>query len=202
MIKQIFLLLFSSVLLMGCNQNMVDTGFTPTPGARPDLDALNSELGDIVNQFKTRYPSAFVNFSITVDTVKTGGTSGSGTIIGLCEVYNNGNRYIYINQSWFSNTTTSAVSKKILVFHELGHCSLGRSHLDTKYASGMPYSIMNSIINPITTYFPANESYYLSELENPSVGGSLGPMVDESFFSNSVIQQFFFTEEGCDHSAH
>ena len=55
--------------------------------------------------------------------------------------------------------------KEFLVFHELGHCMLGRSHLDTKDRNGMCVSIMHSSSDAcVNAYSYSTRSAYLDEL--------------------------------------
>ena len=64
------------------------------------------------------------------------------------------------------------LQRKILVFHELAHCSLNRDHDTRTYNDGMPYSIMYPVINQIIPFFQIYENYYLTELSNNSIGGN------------------------------
>lgn len=62
------------------------------------------------------------------------------------------------------------VNRKVLIFHELGHCSLNRPHDSRKgdgvsYPSNMPLSMMFPTINPISQYYAAGyNDYYEQEL--------------------------------------
>lgn len=54
--------------------------------------------------------------------------------------------------------------RKMLVYHELGHCILHRDHRNTKLEDGCPSSLMNSRILNISCYYK-HEEYYLRELK-------------------------------------
>jgi hypothetical protein len=62
------------------------------------------------------------------------------------------------------------IDRKVLIFHELGHCSLNRPHDSRKgdgvsYPSNMPLSMMFPTINPISQYYAAGyNDYYEQEL--------------------------------------
>lgn len=65
---------------------------------------------------------------------------------------------------------TGEVNRKILIYHELGHCSFNRNHDSTlgdgvNYPSNMPMSMMYPTINNIATYYNAGyDEYYEDEL--------------------------------------
>lgn len=73
--------------------------------------------------------------------------------VGVCIKYTNGTREILINkEAWndFSDT-----KREILIFHELGHCSLDRSHDDSLH-NNHKTSVMHSILLDENIY----NSYY------------------------------------------
>jgi len=62
-------------------------------------------------------------------------------------------------------STYTDLEKEYLVFHELGHCFLNRSHLDSTTNNGICKSIMNSgTTNCVLNYNTLNRSDYLNEL--------------------------------------
>lgn len=62
-------------------------------------------------------------------------------------------------------TQASDADKEFIVFHELGHCVLNRSHLDTKNADGSCTSMMHSGVSGCRfTYNDSNREEYLEEL--------------------------------------
>lgn len=59
--------------------------------------------------------------------------------------------------------------REILVFHQLGHAILGRSHNNERFTNGTLSSIMSEdILTLYNAWVPAVRSYYLDELFNPS----------------------------------
>jgi hypothetical protein len=84
---------------------------------------------------------------------------------GVCFEYPDGTKEIIIKEEWWSRTNNQEYRESLL-FHELGHCALGRDHLDHEEAKGaesFKVSIMNSIILTPAAYQP-NRSEYLEEL--------------------------------------
>ncbi|MDW3645675.1 MAG: hypothetical protein R8P61_01265 [Bacteroidia bacterium] len=62
-------------------------------------------------------------------------------------------------------TQASELEKEFIVFHELGHCVLDRSHLDTKNADGTCVSIMHSGVSGCRfIYEDIKREEYLEEL--------------------------------------
>lgn len=101
----------------------------------------------------------------------------STEICGQCDkVANGGQRTVTINNDNFCWKESPFENREVLVFHELGHCLLGRLHRDELLPNGAVISIMNSKGND--PYSPciyalggdntcnktARRSYYIDEL--------------------------------------
>lgn len=85
------------------------------------------------------------------------------TIIGQCSINNNGQKTVIIEPSSWSQLTE--LQKEFLVFHELGHCALQRTHNDAFSNNGMCISMMTSGENNcIIRYTNQNRNSYLDEL--------------------------------------
>ncbi|PIP93346.1 MAG: hypothetical protein COW00_20250 [Bdellovibrio sp. CG12_big_fil_rev_8_21_14_0_65_39_13] len=66
---------------------------------------------------------------------------------GVCFTYQNGQKEIIIRETWWN--AASDTYRESLLFHELGHCRLGRDHDDSKIlTNGQNYksSMMSSVI--------------------------------------------------------
>ena len=59
--------------------------------------------------------------------------------------------------------TLSDLRKKLLLYHEWGHCTLRRNHLDSENLS-CPLSIMHPYINPTASCYPSFNEWYDREL--------------------------------------
>lgn len=80
--------------------------------------------------------------------------------IGQCDVEHNTPTVIVYKPYW---DTASQGDREELIWHELGHCLLGRYHDDRLRANGQPASIMNSIhFSP--AIIGADPLYYRDEL--------------------------------------
>ncbi len=122
------------------------------------------ELAQLVLEFKTHYNASF-NYVIDFKPSSYMNSGGGSTTVGVCEVYSDGSKQIHFNENWWP--TVTAVSKKIITFHELGHCFFNRAHDNRAYSGGRPYSLMNAFIDPLVLYFPQYTNYYLNELQSP-----------------------------------
>ena len=58
----------------------------------------------------------------------------------------------------------SHTRKEFVIFHELGHCYLGRAHLDDKDEYGICLSIMQSTADVCESNYENDRSSYLDEL--------------------------------------
>jgi len=84
--------------------------------------------------------------------------------VGLCNSTATNNRTIIIDENFWD--TKSTLKKELLVFHELGHCSLNQGHRENDADSGaICQSIMRSGHGAcIDNYNSSNRKTYLDEL--------------------------------------
>jgi hypothetical protein len=83
---------------------------------------------------------------------------------GVCLVYSDETKEIIIRKSWWDRA--HPLQREMMVFHELGHCRLGRTHEEETVPVGerpLKVSLMNPVIPDSTTYESAREGY-ISEL--------------------------------------
>lgn len=115
------------------------------------------------------------------------GEVSSSEYCGQCERPKNdrkGQRIVRLNSSRECWDTEPSQNKEALVFHELGHCLLGRNHKDDLFPSGAPKSIMTTILDgpyqPCIYVFDDQEylkkcnltvrrAYYMNELFNENL---------------------------------
>lgn len=76
-------------------------------------------------------------------------------MLGVCLSYGDQAKEILVNPRYWPRL--SETSKKYLIYHEMGHCKLGREHDDSKQ-EGTPLSMM-------TTYIISDASFQLYEDE-------------------------------------
>jgi hypothetical protein len=84
-------------------------------------------------------------------------------IVGQCAQLESGGKQIRIDQAYWE--IANDLEKEFLIFHELGHCALGRSHADSKDINGICTSIMNSGLGGcVKRYTDAMRAQLLDEL--------------------------------------
>jgi beta-lactamase regulating signal transducer with metallopeptidase domain len=91
------------------------------------------------------------------------GTVNTDSELGVCEL-NRESPTIIINKNLWESLTQ--VQKEMLLFHELGHCILGRTHKNTFISADqttIPASLMSSILISEKSYSNYRD-YYLQEL--------------------------------------
>ncbi|MBK6825202.1 MAG: hypothetical protein IPG87_20345 [Saprospiraceae bacterium] len=89
-------------------------------------------------------------------------TSFDQNIAGQCQASKDAHTILMDSNYW--NKATD-IEREVLLFHELGHCILGRSHLDDKTARSQCVSIMRSSSGICKMEYNANtRGDYLDEL--------------------------------------
>ena len=90
------------------------------------------------------------------------GDTENETFQGVCFEYPDGKKEIIIKKSWWNGVDKNY--RESLIFHELGHCRLGRDHRDEKVShDGVQHkiSLMNSIIISPIKYKEYKEQYQI-----------------------------------------
>jgi len=77
-----------------------------------------------------------IDLEAYIDNIETRG------ILGQCKKYSDGSTEIIVDEPYWNRSNEK--EKEYLIFHELGHCVLGRSHNNTKTNNGVCNSIMQS----------------------------------------------------------
>ena len=87
---------------------------------------------------------------------------GAG-VVGQCQTFSDGSADLLIEKNYWRSI--NSMKKEFLIFHELGHCVLGRSHLDTSDENGFCTSIMQSGTDDCNNNYNAStRAAYLDEL--------------------------------------
>lgn len=111
--------------------------------SKEESNEIEAELQVYFDSFKAEASAHGIEVSFDeldlggyIENIETRGT------LGQCKSYSNGSKKVVVDEpSW---NTSSEAEREYLVFHELGHCVLGRSHIDTKDENGICLSIMQS----------------------------------------------------------
>ena len=82
---------------------------------------------------------------------------------GQCQHRSRGSDRVVVDRNYWNQSTD--IEREFLIFHELGHCILDRTHLDNKTAQGECVSIMHSSARSCNnTYGDSTRVRYLDEL--------------------------------------
>lgn len=137
-------------------------------GCAPDEAVSLEQLVDaeLVTYFE-RFADEAASRGITIDweaeAIYASFTDIEDDAAGQCLTFTNNIREINIDQSYWRRN--GAMDREFLIFHELGHCLLGRSHLDMASPSGTCLSMMNSGTGSCSkNYNLTTRSDYLDEL--------------------------------------
>lgn len=130
---------------------LISTIFLTNPScALKSIDGIDQDLKPFVQDFERLYGKPVntnIGFEILPDKV-----------VGLCNHITN---TVYIDKYYFE--FISYERRLILMYHELGHCVLKRSHKETKFEDGCPTSLMYpEVLND--TCVKKYLDYYLLEI--------------------------------------
>ena len=118
-----------SVLFVRCtveNENVI----------HEELEAYFQSFEQEANYYGLEISLDEIDISAYVEHIEERGT------LGQCKSYSNGSKEVVIDNFYWSQADD--LEREYLVFHELGHCILGREHHDSRDASGICTSIMQS----------------------------------------------------------
>ncbi|MBD66336.1 MAG: hypothetical protein CME62_14085 [Halobacteriovoraceae bacterium] len=140
----------------------------------------NAEFIEYIDSFNLGYKE-FLGRSLSAGNIRIEFVPGfEGTKVGEC---NHGARRIRLDQKFWEGS--DEYTRKALIYHEFGHCVLGRGHLETTEGD-MPLSLMYPDMY-VALYFPAHREEYLEELFT----GSTNQFLEEEVRVNlSTISDF------------
>lgn len=157
-------------LCISCGMPLGKRDFVHVKGQTTKQHAkTDTVFSPYVSQFENqaKVETGDKNFKVGDVPVNFGDTTDE-SFDGACLKYADGTKEVMIKKSWWDNA--NSVSRRIMVFHELGHCRLGRTHDDsTVEVDGQEFktSIMHPVI-PDSATFQMNEDGYLTELYTQS----------------------------------
>ena len=137
---------------------------TIPPKSYPGVD---KELWPYFEQFET----AAAAQGLSIDLVATGITGvieelAEEHVAGQCTFYSHSPNHVTVDTDFWSRSSENF--KEMIIFHELGHCTLDRGHLEGQLDNGNCISIMRSGVEPCRdAYRAATKAYYLQELFHP-----------------------------------
>lgn len=114
-----------------------------TDTAPPELSELvETEMVPYFERFANEAALRGIDLDWSSEMISASLTDIAEDKVGQCLTYNNGTRQINIDKVYWNKS--SDMEREFLIFHELGHCVLSRSHLDQEQKDGTCTSIMSS----------------------------------------------------------
>ena len=93
-------------------------------------------------------------------------------VAGTCNFNRNVPNHVMVDEDFFNRA--NVVFREFVVFHELGHCTLFRDHLETEDANGICTSIMRSGVEGCRdNYSFITRDSYLDELYDDQFRGDI-----------------------------
>lgn len=157
MYRPTFLAVFVCTLF-SCQQDFTQQ-HTPS-----DLDQIAPEL----KPHFLRFQSEAERYGLTFDYREANITAeiyniDEGSVAGSCSTDGHTQRHIRIDRSFWNRS--SDMVREMVIYHELGHCLLGRGHREDTFGNGICKSIMRSGLGSCRdAYTTDNRSYFLEEL--------------------------------------
>lgn len=133
----------------------------------------NSEISNasippsLIPYFET-FKEKALEYDLAIDYTETNVTAeikliNEGSVAGSCTTNGHDVRHITIDQSFWNQA--SHLVKEMVIFHELGHCILGRGHKESSFSNGICQSIMRSGLGTCRdAYTSENRDYFIEEL--------------------------------------
>lgn len=124
---------------------------------------VDASIADYFSRFESE--AALRNQALDLSELGIGAyiESLDNDIIGQCATLSNGGKEVRVSAKFWDKA--SDTEKEFLIFHELGHCALLRSHDDTADVHGRCMSIMNSGLGKCQSiYNAASRATLLDEL--------------------------------------
>jgi hypothetical protein len=146
-------------------------------GRKPHLYSVTPELQSFVSEFAQTGEAYGVQVplnNLIVEFSEVDLEPGNPHIIGLCTL--DATPRIQISRKWWDfqvekwkgKAVSPELPRKIVMFHELGHCLLGREHRGDRSPEGEPLSIMYS-----SNFIPSSkvplEAFYRELFTNPDL---------------------------------
>ena len=132
---------------------------------------MDNTLADVASDLQTYFDRFEVEaqlrgLSINLQELGINGTiadiSGEN-VAGMCTYSSEHPSLVTVDSDYWQEATN--LGKEFIVFHELGHCALGRDHREDDNENGLCLSIMRSGTGGcIDAYSTTNRTAYLNEL--------------------------------------
>ncbi|MFZ9000312.1 MAG: hypothetical protein ACO20H_03355 [Bacteriovoracaceae bacterium] len=149
----IFILLFTS-----CGSPFFKKHIIKHPeGVTRQYSTTNPVFQEYITQFKTAHKQIHSS-DIRLDHIPINfGKPSKKSFEGVCHIYYDGTKEILIRKDWWDRYVgeSGETVKRLMIFHELGHCLLDREHKNEMITHGdkeINASIMSATLMPFPDY--------------------------------------------------
>lgn len=175
--KSSFFTFVSILLLSSCvkDVDIVTNDEIPAPAVQTrSYQNVDPELWTFFERFEKEAALRGVRIDLNQSRI-SGEIAGLGgdRVAGQCTYHSAIPNHITIDDSFWEDATD--LVKEMVIFHELGHCELGRDHRETQSRNGLCLSIMRSGADGCRdNYRMITRSDYLDELFDTQFFDQLG----------------------------
>lgn len=131
-------------------------------------ETINDNIPYVLTPYFQAFKEKALEYNIEVDYDATNVTAeikiiDEGSVAGSCTTNGHDLTHITIDQNFWNQA--SHLLREMVIFHELGHCILGRGHREDSFSNGVCRSIMRSGLGTcMDAYIPENRDYFIQEL--------------------------------------
>ncbi len=138
------------------------------PVVEDNSEASISDVSPLLAPYFKTFKEKALEYDLVIDFSAVNVTAeiksiNEGSVAGSCTTNGHDIRHIVIDQAFWNQA--SHLIKEMVIFHELGHCVLGRGHKETSFPNGICQSIMRSGLGTCRdAYTSENRDYFIEEL--------------------------------------
>lgn len=159
MYRSMLLLLLSFVIVSSCQND---------PVLEDNSEIYNSNIPPSLTPYFETFREKALEYDLFIDYDAANVTAeikliNEGSVAGSCTTNGHDLRHIIIDHTFWNQA--SHLVKEMVIFHELGHCILGRGHKESSFSNGICRSIMRSGLGTCRdAYTSENRDYFIEEL--------------------------------------
>lgn len=128
------------------------------------VSKVDEDLQPYFERFDVEAIARGLDFSLEMEELEASILSiNRDGVLGQCHYSDEAPNIVEVDDEFWARATD--LEKEYVVFHELGHCILGRDHDDTRNSNGTCSSMMQSgLTNCRVEYNASNRDEYINEL--------------------------------------
>lgn len=159
MYRSTLLFILSLIIFSACQKDLAGDS---------NLENINANIPEALTPYFQTFKEKASENGLIVDYEAANLTAeikliNEGSVAGTCSTNGHDLRHITIDKAFWNQA--SHLVKEMIIFHELGHCILGRGHEEGSFSNGICRSIMRSGLGTCRdAYISQNRDYFIEEL--------------------------------------